>query len=110
MPAPAAEGNVCPTKSGFISENVTFVIEADCVDDTGGGDHRHAFGDLKSLFEGDGVGAEVVVGRVAVADGLAASFPAAAMRAAVQGADRVEELVTGVHLPVSGFTSAGHND
>ena len=93
----------------IVVECAAFVVEVDGVDDTGGGDNRHTLPDLRFVARGYGVGAEVKVGGVAVADGLAPSFPAAAVGAAVERPDGVKELVTGIGFPVRRFASAGNH-
>lgn len=77
-------------------------------------DHRHATredGGVLPSRHADGIDAETgVAGGVAVAERDGAGFPTAAIVAAPEGAEGVEELMVRVGAPVHGLAAAGDND
>ena len=76
-----------------------------------GCDQLHAAGEAQVGAGGDGVEAQVVVVfGVAIADRLAARFPAAAVGTKRKRADRAEELVMRIRFPMSRFAAAGDDD
>ena len=90
------------------------MIEFDGTNHIRGRNHRHAAREDRSLAGAtgaDGIDAEVVVAhRVAVAERDGAGFPAAAIVAAGERAEGVEELMVRVGFPLRGLASAGDDD